>query len=115
MKIFQDRNGEMPMNLLDAREFDAAKEVTTVIWEDACIRVEKIVSFGQVTPENNVYCQREAEWVSVLRGRGILYFPDTNMETILEAGDHTMILPGVRHRVIYTSKPCIWLCVFEKR
>ncbi len=103
------------MNLLDAREVDPAKEITTVVWEDARIRIEKIVSFGHVTPENNVYCQKEAEWVSVLMGRGILYFPDTDRKTILEAGDHMMILPGIRHSVIYTSKPCIWLCVFEKQ
>lgn len=103
------------MNLLDVREVNPVKEITTVIWEDARIRIEKIVSFGHVTPESNVYCQKEAEWVSILKGRGILYFPDTDKETILEAGDHMMILPGVRHSVIYTSKPCIWLCVFEKQ
>jgi len=128
------------MNLLDVQEANPAKEIITVLWEDAHIRVEKIISFGQVTPENHVYCQKEAEWVSVLKGRGILYFPDTDRETILEAewvsvlkgrgilyfpdtdretileaGDHMMILPGVRHSVIYTSKPCIWLCVFEKQ
>ena len=115
MKMFRGKNGEVPMNLLDVQEANPAKEIITVLWEDAHIRVEKIISFGQVTPENHVYCQKEAEWVSVLKGRGILYFPDTDRETILEAGDHMMILPGVRHSVIYTSKPCIWLCVFEKQ
>ena len=103
------------MNLLDANIFDPTKEITTVVWEDAQIRIEKIVSWGQTTPEGAEYCQQEAEWVSVLRGRGILYFPDTDTQSVLDAGDQIMILPCVRHRVLYTSKPCVWLCVFEKQ
>ena len=102
------------MNLLDSQECSAEQESCTIVWEDETLRIEKIVSFGQVTPPEQEDCQCEAEWVSVLQGRGILYFPDTDTEVLLMAGDHMMIPPGKRHRVIYTSKPCIWLCVFEK-
>lgn len=65
------------MNLLDAREWNSEKEVCTVIWEDEQVRIEKIVSYGQATPPDRMYCQREAEWVSVLHGQGTLYFPDS--------------------------------------
>lgn len=103
------------MNLLDTGMLDPAKEVAAVVWEDTQVRIEKIISCGQITPEGEEYCQQEAEWVSVLKGKGILYFPDTDTQSVLVAGDQMMILPGVRHRVIYTSKPCVWLCVFEKQ
>lgn len=102
------------MNLLDAGEWDPNREVCTVLWEDDTIRIEKIVSFGHRTPPENVYCQSEAEWVSVLQGWGKLYFPDTDTEAVLGPGDHMMIPSKMRHLVTYTSKPCIWLCVFEK-
>ena len=87
------------MNLLDSQECSAEQESCTIVWEDETLRIEKIVSFGQVTPPEQEYCQN-------------LPAPDTAV--LLMAGDHMMIPPGKRHRVIYTSKPCIWLCVFEK-
>lgn len=103
------------MNLLDAREWNSEKEVCTIIWEDEQVRIEKIVSYGQTTPPDRIYCQSEAEWVSVLHGQGTLYFPDSGTEVTLGPGDYRMIPTGERHMVTYTSKPCIWLCVFEKR
>ena len=59
------------MNLLDSQECSAAQESCTIVWEDETLRIEKIVSFGQVTPPEQEYCQCEAEWVSVLQWRGI--------------------------------------------
>lgn len=103
------------MNLLDAGEWDSEKEICTVIWEDEQVRIEKIVSYGQTTPLDCIYCQREAEWVSVLCGQGTIYFPDTDTEETLGPGDYRMIPAGERHMVTYTSKPCVWLCVFEKQ
>lgn len=102
------------MNLLDAGEGNPNREVCTVLWEDETLRIEKTVSYGHKTPPENVYCQSEAEWVSVLQGSGKLYFPDTDTEAVLGPGDHIMIPPKMRHLVTYTSKPCIWLWVFEK-
>lgn len=110
------KNGDNDkMNLLDTQGGTPEKEMCFVLWEDDQIRIEKIVSYGQTTPPDYTYCQQEAEWVSVLQGYGVLYFPDTHTEEKLGPGAYRMIPAGERHRVIYTSKPCVWLCVFEKQ
>lgn len=102
-------------NLLAAEEFDAAAEVCTVLHEDARVRIEKIVSYGHRTPPDREYCQEEDEWVSVLVGQGTVRFSESGVSYTLGAGEHLFIPAGVRHRVTYTTKPCVWLCVFSKK
>ena len=62
------------------------------------IRVERIVSNGQVTPEGEWYDQDLDEWVVVLEGEARLHYMD---------GEEV----GLKHRVVYTSSPCIWLAI----
>ena len=71
-------------------------------------RLERILSFGQTTPEGEWYDQAWSEWVAVLRGMAILAYDDGATVT-LRPGDHLVIKPGVRHRVSYTSDDCYWL------
>lgn len=103
------------MNLFD---FDADKaiseEMTDVLYEDDKIRIERIVSMGQITAQDFIYDQRENEFVSVVRGEAELLFTDTGDRVRLAEGDSLMINAGVRHKVSYTSSPCVWMCVFEK-
>ena len=75
------------------------------------VRVERIVSHGQVTPEGNWYDQNEDEWVLVLEGAARIGYPD-GREAALGPGDHLMLPKRVKHRVAYTSSPCLWLAVF---
>ena len=71
-------------------------------------RLERILSFGQTTPEGQWYDQDWAEWVAVIRGMAILAYE--NGETItLRMGDHLVIPPNRRHRVTFTSDDCFWL------
>ncbi len=72
--------------------------------------VERIVSYGQSTPENTWYDQDRDEWVAVLEGRAKLLYEDGS-ELTLNKGDHVFIPRRVRHRVAQTSSPCVWLAV----
>ena len=74
------------------------------------VRVDRIVSNGQVTPEGDWYDQDLDEWVVVLEGEARLRYMNGD-EVGLKRGD-TLFLPKHRkHRVVYTSAPCIWLAV----
>lgn len=94
-------------NIFDASYASSKQEVTSDLLNDG-VRIEKIVSMGQSTDWMR---QQENEWVSVMSGKGIIEFCD-GTSVILNVGDHVLIPAGREHRVEFTSKPCIWLCVF---
>ena len=99
---------DLPVPLPDDEVF------TTLINSDE-VRIERIVSTGQTTPEGQWYDQDEDEWVMLLQGEAILEY-ETGEKLNLSAGDHILLPAHCRHRVAYTSyqPPCIWLAVFVK-
>ncbi len=77
------------------------------------LRLERIVSTGQSTPEGEWYDQDQAEWVLLLSGEALLRFEDEPEARALKPGDYVLIEPHVRHRVESTGKdqPTIWLAL----
>lgn len=101
------------MNLFEGYSPAAEEEQTDILMENADIRIERIVSTGQVSSPGFWYDQNEDEWVTVLQGEAEL---TTETEVIpLKKGDSAFLPAGLKHRVSYTSAepPCIWLCVFS--
>ena len=103
------------MNLYKYDYKDLTSEIVDVVYEDSLIRVERIVSMGHTTPDEFIYDQCENEFVSVIDGEAELLLFDSDERIYLKKGDTYMIRSGVKHKVTYTSSPCIWLCIFEKR
>ena len=93
----------------------AAKEeiFETLLTGDDGLRVERIISHGQTTPTGQWYAQDMDEWVTVLQGSARIGYPDGS-EISLESGGHLFLPKGLRHRVAYTSSPCLWLAVFGR-
>ena len=86
------------------------EEVTTILTENKNIRIERIISTGQVS---DWYDQVETEFVVLLDGNAVIEYENgTSIE--ISKGDTFLIESHERHRVSYTSSepPCIWLCVF---
>jgi cupin 2 domain-containing protein len=77
------------------------------------LRIERIVSFGQVSPAGFWYDQPHGEWVVVLAGAARLRFEDEPTPRTLMPGDHVSIPPHRRHRVEWTdpARPTVWLAV----
>lgn len=77
------------------------------------IRIERIVSHGQSSPESGWYDQDEAEWVILLQGSAVLGF-ENGKKISLQAGDYVHIPAHCRHRVVMTDqeKATVWLAVF---
>ena len=92
------------------------EELITVLTENQHVRIERIVSTGQSSPENFWYEQQEHEWVVVLKGEANLQFEGDDEPVHLTAGDHVLIPARRRHMVEWTTadEPTVWLAVFYK-
>ncbi|MGR5236316.1 cupin domain-containing protein [Vibrio alfacsensis] len=101
------------MNLLKDLPNDLTREVFDDLLTHQQLRIERIVSKGQITPEDEWYDQEEHEWVLVLQGAGELTFAEGSV-THLKAGDHINIPAHTKHKVSWTdpNKETIWLAVF---
>ncbi|MCD8504630.1 MAG: cupin domain-containing protein [Burkholderiaceae bacterium] len=88
-------------------------EIFETLLSHANVRIERIVSTGQVSPEGFWYDQSQAEWVFVVQGTASVQFEDERNARDLKAGDYLYIAPHRRHRVQYTqtTPPTIWLAV----
>ena len=76
------------------------------------VKIERIVSFGHVTPEFEWYDQRSNEWVILLQGEAIISFLNED-DVRLVAGDYINIPAHKKHRVSWTkpNEESIWLAV----
>lgn len=90
------------------------QELFTELFRTGAIRIERIVSFGQASPNGFWYNQPENEWVLLLEGSAQLRMEDTFVD--LNPGDCLNIPAGTRHRVekIDQNRRTVWLAVFYK-
>lgn len=85
-------------------------EYFQTLFEKDNILIEKIISKGQRTPENQWLEQDKDEFVVLLHGEAEISF-DNAESTSLKSGDYLFIQKNQRHRVEKTSTDpeCIWL------
>lgn len=88
----------------------AGEEIFTSLFEKAGVKIERIDSFGQASPEGFWYDQPQDEWVLLVKGAAVLEIADQPPLT-LKAGDHVLIPAHLRHRVASTSADALWLVV----
>lgn len=107
--------GKTVDNIFASLPDDPGTEVFEDILRNDSVRIERIVSSGQSSPEQGWYDQDEGEWVMVLRGAARLLFED-GREVELDAGDFIDIPAHTKHRVSWTDpgETTIWLAVFYK-
>ena len=99
-------------NIFDKIIVDKEEENFFEIFKNETIKIEKIVSNGQISPENFWYEQEKCEFILLLEGFAILEFE--NREVELKKGDCINIKAKQKHRVKFTSldEPTIWFAVF---
>jgi cupin 2 domain-containing protein len=104
------------MNLLRDLPDGHATEITDALVARPGLRIERIVSFGQASPEGFWYDQAEAEWVLLLAGAASLRFEDEPEARPLGPGDWLEIAAHRRHRVEWTdpAQRTVWLAVFYR-
>jgi cupin 2 domain-containing protein len=87
------------------------EELFTTLLELPKVRIERIVSYGQASPEGFWYDQDQDEWVIILQGAAKLEFEDRSVE--MNRGDYLHIRAHEKHRVAWTTpdESTIWLAV----
>ena len=104
----------MTDNLLTDLPDASRAEITESLATGRDLRIERIVSKGQVSPDGFWYDQSEHEWVAVLSGSAELVLLDPHEHLTLRPGDHVLINAHRRHRVVATAAgvETVWLAVF---
>ena len=99
-------------NIFEQIIVDKKEEIFFFFFKNETIKIEKIVSNGQTSPENFWYEQEKSEFILLLEGFAILEFE--NREVELKKGDCLNIEAMEKHRVKFTSlnEPTIWFAVF---
>ena len=88
------------------------EEITETFVQAKNVRIERIMSCGQASPEGFWFDQDQNEWVAVIQGAARLQFEDEIVE--MNSGDWVNITAHRKHRVEWTTsnEPTIWLAVF---
>ena len=97
-------------NVFRATRGVPGKEEFLTLLESGGVKIQRIVSHGSSTPENEWYDQAYPEWVLVVRGHAVLEF-EGGERVELNEGDYLAIPPHARHRVDETGLETIWLVV----
>jgi cupin 2 domain-containing protein len=100
-------------NILGELPDATSGEIFETIVERGGVRIERIVSHGQATPEGEWYDQEWDEWVLVLCGRAGLLIEGEAEPRLLGPGDYVDLPVQCRHRVAWTAPdgPTVWLAV----
>jgi cupin 2 domain-containing protein len=104
----------MLTNLLRSLPDTSIGEMTEVLLFARGVRLERIVSHGQVSPPGFWYDQDEAEWVLVLHGSARLAIAGERQDRLLCEGDVLFLPAHCHHRVTWTDPniPTVWLALF---
>lgn len=88
-------------------------ECSTVLLQQTGLRVERIISQGQASPNGFWYDQAEDELVFLLQGAAQLQWADESLRC-LKPGDWLLIPAHTRHRIAWTDpqQPSLWLAIF---
>ena len=88
-------------------------EVVDPLVERQGLRIERIVSTGQATPEGQWYDQDTDEWVLVVQGSARLRIEGEREDRELSEGDWILLPAYCRHRVTWTraKPPTVWLAI----
>ena len=102
----------LPPNLFANLPSSSPEELFATLLERPGLRIERIASYGQSSPEGFWYDQPQDEWVLLLAGAARLWLAGRG-EIALTAGDALLIPAHVRHRVTWTqAEPAtVWLAV----
>ena len=87
-------------------------ELMEVLQQSDNIKIQRIVSKGQISPETGWYDQQQNEWVIVIKGEAVITFEQT--EVAMQAGSYINIPAHTKHKVSWTHPDLetVWLVVY---
>lgn len=99
-------------NIFSALPENLNEEIFEQLASSDTVKIERIVSRGHTTKEEDWYDQKTHEWVMIIKGEAKLVI-ENGPEVHLSEGDYINIPAHTRHRVSWTpeNKTTIWLAV----
>lgn len=99
-------------NIFSSIPDELDNEVIESLLENESIKIERIVSKGQSSPQSGWYDQQFNEWVIVLQGEAVILF-ENDREVRLKNGDYLNIPAHNKHKVSWTDPQVetIWLAI----
>lgn len=93
-----------------------AKELFQSLLSTCSLKIERIISTGQVTKKGKWLKSKRNEWVILVRGAARLRFFKKNRVIKLKTGSHVLIPANTLHRVDWTDprQRTIWFAVHYK-
>ena len=103
-------------NLLRGAHHAGDSESVSPLLDRQGVRIVRIVSSGQASPEGSWYDQATDEWVLLVSGAARLEI-DGEGDIALEPGDYLLLPARCRHRVAWTDpdRPTVWLAIHLSR
>jgi cupin 2 domain-containing protein len=100
------------INLLAHIPEQLPQELFEQLFENAHVKIERIVSRGHRSPSDFWYDQDWDEWVLVLKGNAGLRLAD-RPDVMLGPGEALLIPAGVKHQVAWTDEQSetVWLAI----
>lgn len=102
-------------NFLEDLPVSLESEVFEDVLKSDHVRIERILSNGQTSPDEGWYDQSEHEWVLILEGAGQIEYEDGS-NVSLKKGDYLYIPAHKKHRVSWTDPEqiTVWLAIFYR-
>ena len=104
-------------NIFAALPAALGEEAFAELLSTSALRIERIVSTGQASPQGHWYDQDWGEWVILLRGAACVLFEGEAEPRRLAPGDYLHIPAHRRHRVHWTDpdQATVWLAVHYRQ
>lgn len=101
-----------PDNIFAGVPENIEEELFSVLLKNENIKIQRIVSKGQVSPATGWYDQPQDEWVLVLKGEAIISFE--NKEIKMQTGSFVNIPAHTKHKVSWTHPDIetLWLAIY---
>ena len=98
-------------NLFENLPLLASDEIFETLLAAKNLKIERIISQGQASPDGSWYDQEQHEWVLLIQGAARIQFE--NKTVALTPGDFLSIPAHSRHRVEWTdpAQQTIWLAI----
>ena len=99
-------------SIFDSIPTDLSSEIFDDLVSSDTVKIERIISKGQTSPDFGWYDQEQNEWVMIIAGSAIIGFDDKPSVT-LKAGDYLNIPAHQKHKVAWTDPDVetVWLAV----
>jgi cupin 2 domain-containing protein len=109
----EDRGDETLKNIFADIPDAIPEEIFETIIEKESFRLERIVSDGQLTAEDEWYDEDENEWVILLKGSAGILLEGDKEPLLLKPGDYLNLPAHRKHKVVWTDadEKTVWLAL----